>query len=121
MDWMQQLNSKHAWVWLLRMHFNTYYFSCSLIWISSLPYEERSIDIYYLPKNRLEAISNLTPGLESSRVSHRVLDLGESPIQLPSPSTPLGTNYNHLLKSYYSVPQIKSYKLSNRRNTTTTE
>jgi hypothetical protein len=70
--------------------FNTYYFSCSPIWISSIPCEERSTDIYYSPKNRLEAISPLTAGLGSRRVSHRVLELWGVFIQLPSQAHPWG-------------------------------
>lgn len=83
--------------------FGPYCFSCSLLWIASLPNEDRSIGIYYSCKSRLRATSTLTfgPGVEQSESpesSFLVWSLPSSFLQ----GWDLRTDYNHLLKGYYS-------------------
>lgn len=58
------------------------------------------------------------PGVELSESQNPRSLLSLCPTSLQG--SPLGTDYNHLLKSYYSDQRKKSYKWSNRRNTRTT-
>ena len=100
--------------------FGTYYFSRSLIWISSLPYEERSINISYSSQNRLRAISTLTAGPAVEQSESEFSFLAESPIQFPSRALPWGLITTICLRAITLTKNIKSYKLLNRRNTRTT-
>lgn len=94
----------------------TYCLSCPLVWVSPLPDEEGSTDIYYSPKSGLEATGPLPhsrPGVEPSDSHDPRSSLS---VQLPSVARLWGLMTTICFRAITRIKKIKSYKLSNRRN-----
>lgn len=90
------------------------------MWIASLPCEERPMTFttHWRTGWKQSAPSLLAWG-PAEWVTESLLLAGVSrPTSLQG--SPLGTDYNHLLRAIPLTRQIKSYKLSNRKNTRTT-
>lgn len=100
--------------------FSTYYFSRSLTWIASLPCEERptTFTTHWRTGWKQSAPSLLAWGPAEWVTESLILARVCRPTSLQG--SPLGTDYNHLLRAIPLTRQIKSYKLSNRKNTRTT-
>lgn len=100
--------------------FSAYHFSCSLIWIASLPCEERPMT--FITRWRTgwkQSAPSLLAWGPAEWVTESLILAGVSrPTSLQG--SPLGTDYNHLLRAIPLTRQIKSYKLPSRKDTRTT-